>query len=74
MLVRLFRNEKDTLEKYLNKVIATKIKGDTSKAHEVEKESEKYLMKCGYVSKEIPSRTGKLFFYPTFLVKFRSML
>ena len=66
LLVRLFGNEKDVMEKYLNELIAEKIKGDKSKAGEVEKEFERYLLENGYISKEIPSRTGRLFFYPTF--------
>jgi len=66
LLVRLFGNEKDAMEKYLNEIIALKIKGDKSKAGEVEKEFERYLLENGYISKEIPSRAGRLFFYPTF--------
>ncbi len=66
LLVRLFGNEKDAMEKYLNKIIASEIKGDKSKVQEVEQEFEKYLLENGYISKEIPSRTGRLFFYPTF--------
>ena len=63
LLVRLFGNEKDTLENYLNKFIADKLGKDTN---HVKEEFEKYLMEKGFVSKEVPSRLGRLFFYPTF--------
>jgi len=63
LLIRLFGNEKDALENYLNKFIANKLGKDTN---HVKEEFEKYLMEKGYVSKEIPSRSGRLFFYPTF--------
>lgn len=63
LLVRLFGNEKDTFENYLNKFIANKLGKDTN---HVKEEFEKYFMEKGYVSKEIPSRSGRLFFYPTF--------
>jgi len=63
LLVRLFGNEKDALENYLNKFIATKLGEGTDY---VKEEFENYLMEKGYISKETPSRSGRLFFYPTF--------
>jgi len=66
LLVRLFGNEKDSLESYLNKFIASKLGKDVNY---VKEEFEKYLVEKGYVSEEIPSRAGRLFFYPTFFEK-----
>ena len=66
LLVRLFGNEKDALEGYLNRFIANKLREDVKR---VKEEFEKYLVEKGHISKEIPSRSGRLFFYPTFFDK-----
>ncbi len=66
LLVRLFGNEKDALEDYLNRLIARELKKDKDY---VKEEFKKYLIEKGLISKDIPSREGRLFFYPTFFDK-----
>jgi len=72
-IVKLFGNEKDSLEKYLGKICihAKEEKSPTEKdleekVEEINKEFEEWLIENGYISKDIPSRAGRLFFYPTF--------
>ena len=72
-IVKLFGNEKDSQEDYLGKLCLLAIEGKLPKGEElkkkiekVNKEFEKRLVKNGIISKEIPSRSGRLFFYPTF--------
>lgn len=71
-IVRLFGNEKDSQEDYLGRLclLATeglltgkKLKEEVEK---INKEFERWLTDKKYVSKEVPSRSGRLFFYPTF--------
>jgi len=63
LIVRLFGNEKDKISEYLNKIIADSLKKNKD---DVKKEFDKYLLELGHVSKDVPSRSGRLFFYPTF--------
>ena len=72
-IVMLFGNEKDAHEDYLGKLCLLAIEGKVptgseakKKIEDINKEFEKWLVKNGIISKEIPSRSGRLFFYPTF--------
>ncbi len=72
-IVILFGNEKDSQEEYLGKLCLLAIEGKLptgnelkKKIDDVNKEFEKWLVKNEIISKEIPSRSGRLFFYPTF--------
>ncbi len=63
ILVRLFGNEKDALENYLNKILADKLGKDV---RSISEEFKKYIVEREYISKDVPSRSGRLFFYSTF--------
>ena len=69
-IVRLFGNEKDSQESYLGKLCLIAMGKDLpSKKKEIEeinKEFNRWLIDKGMISKDIPSRSGRLFFYPTF--------
>ncbi len=72
-IVMLFGNEKDSQKDYLGKLCLLAIEGKLSageklkeKIDKINKEFEKWLIDEKIISKEIPSRSGRLFFYPTF--------
>ncbi len=73
-IVRLFGNEKGNHEEYLGRICVHAIEGKLSKDKEelkekvksINEEFKKWLIKNGWISKEVPSRSGRLFFYPTF--------
>jgi CRISPR type III-B/RAMP module RAMP protein Cmr6 len=64
-LIRLFGDEKDNVDSWLNHVIAKKLK---LKEEEIEKKLGEYL-KDRYYIRESGNRRGRLFFYPTFFDK-----
>jgi len=63
LLIRLFGNEKEVQEKYLDRFVANKTK---NALENVRAEFETYLKGKKYISEDVPSRAGRLFFYPTF--------
>ena len=72
-IVKLFGNEKDSQEDYLGRLCLLAIGGSLptgeklkEEIEKINKEFEKWLTDKKYVSKEVPSRSGRLFFYPTF--------
>ena len=72
-IVKLFGNEKDSQEEYLGKLCLLAIEGELPAGkklkEEIEKfneEFEKWLIGEKIISKDVPSRSGRLFFYPTF--------
>ncbi|WP_202319135.1 RAMP superfamily CRISPR-associated protein [Archaeoglobus neptunius] len=72
-IVKLFGNEKDSQEEYLGKLCLLAIEGKLPAGEKlkeevvkINKEFEKWLIDEKIVSKDIPSRSGRLFFYPTF--------
>ncbi len=72
-IVKLFGNEKDSQEEYLGKLCLLAIEGELpagkklkEEIDKINKEFDKWLIDEKIVSKDIPSRSGRLFFYPTF--------
>ena len=72
-IAKLFGNEKDSQKDYLGRLCLLAIGGDLptgeklrKEIEKINKEFEKWLTDKKYVSKEVPSRSGRLFFYPTF--------
>jgi len=72
-IVRLFGSEKDSQEDYLGRLCLLAIRGSLptgkklkEEIKKINKEFEKWLIDKKYISKEVPSRSGRLFFYPTF--------
>lgn len=73
-ITRLFGNEKGSQNEYLGKLCLLAIEGKLlenekelkEKIDEINKEFENYLIRNGLISKDVPSRAGRLFFYPTF--------
>jgi CRISPR-associated protein Cmr2 len=71
-IVRLFGNEKDSQENYLGKLCLIAMRKDQPSKKEIEeinKEFDRWLIDKGMISKDVPSRSGRLFFYPTFFDK-----
>ena len=72
-IVKLFGNEKDSQEEYLGKLCLLAIGGELPAGEKLKeeiekfnKEFEKWLIDEKIISKDVPSRSGRLFFYPTF--------
>jgi len=65
-LVRLFGNEKEQTENFLNRVLA---KATGAEEEDVAQRFQRYLEQIGYVAKRVEGRQGRLFFFPTFLDK-----
>ena len=72
-IVKLFGNEKDSQEEYLGKQCLLAIEGELpagkklkEEVEKINKEFETWLIDEKIISKGIPSRSGRLFFYPTF--------
>ncbi len=72
-IVRLFGSEKGSQEDYLGRLCLLAIRGSLptgeklkEEIKKINKEFEKWLIDKKYISKEVPSRSGRLFFYPTF--------
>ena len=75
-IIKLFGNEKDSQENYMGKLCLLAIKGKLptskelkDKIQKINEEFEKWLIDKNIVSKEVSSRAGRLFFYPTFFDK-----
>ncbi|WP_457753982.1 RAMP superfamily CRISPR-associated protein [Thermococcus sp.] len=65
-IFRLFGNEKDNFENYLNYLISNKIKNTQE---DVDNEWKTHLRERGYITEKIESFRGRLIFYPTFFDK-----
>lgn len=72
-IIKLFGNEKDSQADYLGRLCLLAIEGDLptgkklrEKIEIINREFERWLIDRKIISKEIPSRAGRLFFYPTF--------
>lgn len=63
VIYRLFGSEKEIQAKYLNRLIADKLKKEIQ---QIEEEFRNFLLEKGYISENIESRAGRLTFYPTF--------
>ena len=73
-IVRLFGNEKGNYEEYLGMLCVLAIEGELSfdkgrlrrRVKEINEEFKRWLIDRGLITKDVPSRSGRLFFYPTF--------
>ncbi|MDI6736744.1 MAG: RAMP superfamily CRISPR-associated protein, partial [bacterium] len=74
-IVRLFGHEKDTMEDYLDTVLAEALCNDEEKKNSecvkekkeyVKEEFEKFLRNKGYMGSNVEGKRGRLNFYPTF--------
>ncbi len=72
-IVKLFGTEKDSQEDYLGRLCLMAIEGSLpagielkKKVSKINEEFERWLVANNIISKEVPSRSGRLFFYPTF--------
>jgi len=75
-IIRLFGNEKNSQENYMGKLCLLAIEGKVpdrkelgEKIRRINEDFEKWLIDRNIISKDVPSRAGRLFFYPTFFDK-----
>jgi len=67
-LIRLFGNEKDRIEDFINRIFNKRYKPETPRKS-VSDEFSDYILKRGYVNKD-GNRRGRLIFYPTIFDRF----
>ena len=63
IMIRLFGNEKEVIENYLNSFISSKT---NKKYEEIKEEFRNFLSDKGYINNDIDSKMGRVILYPTF--------
>ena len=70
-LIKLFGSEKDSQKEYLGKLCLIAIEGRNTKidkkaVEEINREFDEWLIRKRLITKKVPVRAGRLFFFPTF--------